>query len=147
MTSKRQGNKENQLHVHHKQYFKGRKPWQYENDQLQVLCHKCHDLNHVVIQSIKEILSLSDNDEIFNILLGYADIDVVKKMSEFPHAAYSYEYETIGLMARLLTFIHFKNYRTICEFLIANSYDEEEATNFFRQKYNNIYDDLWEEEE
>lgn len=131
------GSKENQLHVHHKQYFKGRKPWEYDNDQLQILCHKCHDLNHVVIEAIKEILSLSDHDEIFNILLGYADIDVIKKISDFPHGAFAFEYQAIGYIARLLTFVDPKKYLKICEFVIANANDVEEATNFFRQKYDN----------
>lgn len=131
------GSKENQLHVHHKQYFKGRKPWEYENDQLEVLCHECHDLNHAAIQSTKEILSLSDNIEIFNILFGYADTSVIEKLTDAPYNVYSYEYQAVGYMARLLTFIDSRKYRKICEFLIANANDEEEATNFFRQKYDN----------
>jgi hypothetical protein len=35
-----------QLHVHHKKYFKGRDPWDYENDQLAVLCESCHEDRH-----------------------------------------------------------------------------------------------------
>ncbi len=39
-------NSEETLHVHHKQYFKGREPWEYETGQLAVLCESCHKDNH-----------------------------------------------------------------------------------------------------
>lgn len=31
------------LHVHHKYYTKGRKPWEYCDDALVTLCESCHD--------------------------------------------------------------------------------------------------------
>lgn len=34
------------LHVHHKQYIKCREPWEYENNQLAVLCEACHKEAH-----------------------------------------------------------------------------------------------------
>ncbi|MFZ3209823.1 MAG: hypothetical protein WA140_13490 [Geobacteraceae bacterium] len=34
------------LHVHHKQYFKGREPWEYEAGQLTSLCEECHGSEH-----------------------------------------------------------------------------------------------------
>lgn len=37
---------EQTLHVHHKQYFKGREPWEYEVMQLAVLCESCHSAQH-----------------------------------------------------------------------------------------------------
>ena len=40
------GGTEDTLHVHHKQYFKGREPWEYETGQLEVLCEKCHEEAH-----------------------------------------------------------------------------------------------------
>ena len=36
----------NTLHVHHRQYFKGREPWDYEVGQLAVLCEGCHSITH-----------------------------------------------------------------------------------------------------
>lgn len=41
------GSKETTLHVHHKKYVKGRKPWEYENNELAVLCEDCHETEHV----------------------------------------------------------------------------------------------------
>lgn len=37
---------ESTLHVHHRQYFKGREPWDYEAGQLAVLCEECHATTH-----------------------------------------------------------------------------------------------------
>lgn len=34
------------LHVHHKQYAKGRMAWEYPNDELVTLCEQCHDTMH-----------------------------------------------------------------------------------------------------
>lgn len=34
------------LHVHHKQYFKRREPWEYEAKQLSVVCETCHKEGH-----------------------------------------------------------------------------------------------------
>ena len=34
------------LNVHHPRYFKGRMPWEYADDELQVLCEKCHKQHH-----------------------------------------------------------------------------------------------------
>ena len=37
---------ESTLHVHHRQYFKGREPWDYEVGQLSALCEECHAATH-----------------------------------------------------------------------------------------------------
>lgn len=40
------GDHETTLHVHHKQYLKGREPWEYDADQLAALCEFCHEHGH-----------------------------------------------------------------------------------------------------
>lgn len=40
------GNGALQLHVHHPRYIKGRMAWEYEDDELQVLCVDCHKAHH-----------------------------------------------------------------------------------------------------
>lgn len=37
---------ESTLNVHHKTYFKGREPWEYDIEQLAVLCDDCHKAEH-----------------------------------------------------------------------------------------------------
>ncbi len=40
------GNKEKTLHVHHIEYWSGRKPWEYPDDMLVTLCEDCHEKEH-----------------------------------------------------------------------------------------------------
>ena len=35
---------EQTLHVHHCNYIKGKKPWEYENESLITLCELCHQI-------------------------------------------------------------------------------------------------------
>lgn len=37
---------ESTLNVHHKAYFKGREPWEYDIEQLAALCESCHQEFH-----------------------------------------------------------------------------------------------------
>ncbi len=35
---------ETELHIHHNEYIKGRKPWEYENSNFKTLCKCCHQV-------------------------------------------------------------------------------------------------------
>jgi hypothetical protein len=50
-------NDEQTLHVHHKEYFKGREPWDYEVSQLAVLCEVCHAEQHESDDPLKVVCS------------------------------------------------------------------------------------------
>ena len=56
-TCKLCGDKETQLHVHHKEYIDGNDPWDYDNKLLVTLCEDCH-------QEIEK-LKKSDPDALF----------------------------------------------------------------------------------
>lgn len=56
------GDKEKTLHVHHKQYVKGRMAWEYEQDELDVLCETCHELSHHVKEKLATLLDCSFSD-------------------------------------------------------------------------------------
>lgn len=45
------------LHVHHKEYFKGKEPWDYERNQLACLCETCHENQHSSADLLKLICS------------------------------------------------------------------------------------------
>jgi hypothetical protein len=60
-----------QLHVHHRQYFKGRMAWEYSNEELQVLCSTCHEHLHVVDEQIKSILCRVPPAEVLALLAGF----------------------------------------------------------------------------
>lgn len=65
------GSDDAQLHVHHRQYFKGRMAWEYSDAELQVLCKSCHERLHVVDEQIKAILCQVPPDEALALLAGY----------------------------------------------------------------------------
>lgn len=49
------------LHVHHRYYVKGRKPWEYEGSELEVLCAECHSSNHELEALRDRLLLLCDD--------------------------------------------------------------------------------------
>lgn len=38
------GRKDKTLHIHHKRYVKGWKPWEYKDGDLITLCERCHEI-------------------------------------------------------------------------------------------------------
>lgn len=72
------------LHVHHRQYFKGREPWEYEIGQLEVLCADCHTLHHEDVEPDPLMLAVSfvpalgrpDRDSAASLLAGYCGHDM-----------------------------------------------------------------------
>lgn len=65
------GAKDITLHVHHKYYEKGRKPWEYPDESLHCLCEDCHkEIQDIQVEMSRQIgrLDLSD----LGALLGYA---------------------------------------------------------------------------
>lgn len=65
------GSSEKTLHVHHKQYFKGRMAWEYVDAELQVLCDECHEKSHVLDTRIKTVLARVPQEEALALLVGY----------------------------------------------------------------------------
>lgn len=60
-----------QLHVHHRHYFKWRKAWEYSDHELRVLCKSCHDSHHKFDDALKVALSGSEmGDELYSGLLA-----------------------------------------------------------------------------
>jgi len=51
------GETEATLNVHHKEYFKGHEPWEYEVDQLTCVCQPCHESLHAQGDAFKKICS------------------------------------------------------------------------------------------
>jgi len=67
------------LNVHHKDYIKGKEPWEYTLHQLSVLCKSCHENYHNKIDPFRYISSVLDFDgpwdrrKISFIIAGYID--------------------------------------------------------------------------
>lgn len=67
--------KETTLHVHHKQYIKGRLAWEYEASNFEVLCEICHEQAHLSKSELNHILALIPSSEIpaiSDLLLGWS---------------------------------------------------------------------------
>ena len=93
------GSKEKQLHVHHKQYFKGRMMWEYASDELQALCADCHEHNHKLNDRLKAALLITHMD--MEQITGYIEAQFMLENSE-SIAVRSYEHAIgIGHFCRL----------------------------------------------
>jgi hypothetical protein len=51
------GSGEDQLHAHHKIYFKGRRPWDYADNLLECLCDACHNATHAQKEELDMIIA------------------------------------------------------------------------------------------
>jgi hypothetical protein len=56
------GTEEKTLHVHHKQYVRGRSAWEYSATELQVLCEDCHTTTHDIKERLVAFLALNFHD-------------------------------------------------------------------------------------
>lgn len=69
------GAKEETLHVHHKQYIRGRKVWEYSLDELEVLCAGCHKSEHDLKDLMQRVLDDADiggTSTVVALVAGYA---------------------------------------------------------------------------
>jgi hypothetical protein len=99
------GDSENTLHVHHKQYFKGREPWEYEVGQLAVLCENCHKFQHdddgnedklLLAISFLPLSGPRDRDCTASLIAGFAGYGMDNKYVSDP------ESYLLGVLARLI---------------------------------------------
>lgn len=51
------------LHVHHRRYVYGRKPWEYEEQDLVTLCEDCHEKHSRLDVVLKEMLPRLDSHD------------------------------------------------------------------------------------
>jgi hypothetical protein len=64
---------EEELHVHHSYYAKDKEPWEYPNESLHALCHKCHGSAQYLKRSTNELfgrLTLEDLNRVFGFMSG-----------------------------------------------------------------------------
>ncbi len=56
------------LHVHHILYRKGRKVWEYDEDEFLALCADCHDRLHIDIKLMQVIISYLNKETRANLI-------------------------------------------------------------------------------
>lgn len=69
------GDSETTLHVHHKRYIKGRKAWEYEAEELAVLCEECHRVEHANSDLLSALLAVSYTPTNVGLLGGFLQPD------------------------------------------------------------------------
>ena len=97
---------ESTLHVHHRQYFKGREPWEYDARQLAVLCAYCHEETHGHDDELQIVSSYAPSDGPGNriacasLISGLLRIEYKQPLSD-----YEQKYAAAGLLAdKMVTF-------------------------------------------
>jgi len=119
---------ESTLHVHHRAYFKGREPWDYEVKQLEVLCKDCHESHHEEEDKLKLVSSYVCMDGPFNrdsaasLVAGHCGLPLCKEFVEDPAAYYAglVAFEMNGLWHGGLTA---EELRLLAEKLLASNHD------------------------
>lgn len=103
------GDSESPLHVHHKAYFKGQEPWEYDRNQLACLCESCHESQHGENDLLKDVTSRLSLDgpgsrnEAAYLLAGFSGIPI-----EEPEYHY---HQTLIDLGRL---VRERGYQTSC---------------------------------
>lgn len=104
------GDNEATLNIHHKEYFKGHEPWEYEVGQLACVCENCHKDEHSNKDALKYVSSFLDfdgpvsRDFIAFMIAGYVgmDLDVVLNESNYEMCAYATWAYQYGVQASYL---------------------------------------------
>ena len=81
------GETDETLHVHHKRYLKGRMYWEYEDQDLQVLCSLCHESVHQFKDIIKSAIDGFDEsflETVASLLVGFGGDDVSDEIRQIP---------------------------------------------------------------
>ena len=97
--------KESTLNVHHKEYFKGHEPWDYDSNQLIVMCENCHKYHHDNPDVFKKVSSYLDydgpkgKDAIAFIISGYCGFDYKETInnSDYEDCAWSMAFYDLGI--------------------------------------------------
>lgn len=122
------GGKEITLHVHHKQYFKGRMAWEYSRDELAVLCESCHEDAHHVDERIKALLASVNAYEAHSLLAGFfggrdgVDQGFVEEARQVDGYTFS-----IGFTAGIVAFLDIDNIEKVATYAAGLTHERQPA--------------------
>lgn len=99
---------ESPLNVHHKEYFKGHEPWEYDINQLSVLCEYCHENIHDEFNLLKWVISIApvggpgNRKELAFLIAGFNGLDYegLLSISCLNHLDYFKQLYDLGSYAR-----------------------------------------------
>lgn len=90
------GNSESMLQVHHKEYFKGHEPWEYDIEQLAVLCKECHENHHSskdlykIIGSYLPVDGPKSRDSVAFMILGFIGYSYQESLNIYKSEDFKY---------------------------------------------------------
>lgn len=88
------GSKDSMLHVHHKKYNNGKKPWEYESENFMVLCEHCHEAVHKAKPKLRELIGMLSTEQVAEalcVLSGYFGDDYAVGIPDEIYNANHYE--------------------------------------------------------
>lgn len=122
------GDKDTMLHVHHKQYFKGRMAWEYADDELAVLCEKCHASEHRTAEALKQILAVENTPQIMAVIAGFLSRSENQDPAVIEQARKSYPLGfAYGFVASLLEFHEIDQIAEIAKHVVGLTSAKSEA--------------------
>jgi hypothetical protein len=123
------GTKETTLHVHHRQYIKGKMPWEYENTQLAVLCEDCHSEEHYLAEEMKDLLSEISTLEALALLRGfYVKADWLSPLVGDAGRDRDPKTYAIGFTASLLKSLDFGKLKSVADFAVSLCREDNEES-------------------
>lgn len=86
------GSKDKTFNVHHKFYVKGRKPWEYDLDDLKTLCEDCHKDHHRNKALLDQLIANADLNSLLPVIAGY-----LRVLDPEVDAGLAYECRELGI--------------------------------------------------
>lgn len=127
------------LNVHHKQYFKSRMAWEYEDHELCVLCEPCHEEAHHVDERIKQILTMVEAREVFSLLCGYfTSSEVDPGLREEGRQDDPYTYAN-GFIARMSKYLLISKMREVAKLAVELSHETAESRPMFQEEATYVF--------
>lgn len=120
------GEKERTLNVHHKFYVKGRKPWEYDDEDLTCLCEPCHKEQTAKINQLKVITGRLPL-QLFEQVLGFAKLAEIETHNGGDFTLDSYD-EVVGAVR----FMGFPNLPRAVSRIIGECGGDNEPLTWFR---------------
>ena len=122
------GDKDTMLHVHHKQYFKGRMAWEYSDEELAVLCEECHAHHHKSETALKRIISAENTTAVLGLVAGFysrsenQDPGFIEEARQAEGLMFAY-----GFVASLLEFLEIDEIAKVAEYAVSLTSARSEA--------------------
>ncbi len=131
------------LHVHHKQYIKGRLAWEYPADNFAALCKDCHTSHHDAREMLNKLVAAIPHRKLgdaISLLSGWAGSDIDPDLSiECCQDIYTHN---LGFLARTLSEANLNIYDLCNLGLVTESSNKQELVDLGKLWDARLQDDV-----